>query len=278
MWRGRWTQLTLIGLLLLLVLALGAQPVAAQDDVDDYLEMIQAIRELIQTRDVYDVEARFADHAATQQLLERESIRVAIELVAVGTTLVDLLPGGDEAEQISDASSLGQMHDCGSIDGIPIPCWGDFLSEGEGDESLPYYPYAKRANGCSIPGDTPGSGDTITLFNITISFADICNTHDRCYYTLGTRAWECNEAFTIGLRRHCEREISAHALNGWDVVTFGASTATVLQTCYTKAKAMAVGVIGAQAICHPKAQRLQQEYLDRVDAYLEEMQAKATPP
>jgi hypothetical protein len=46
--------------------------------------------------------------------------------------------------------------DCGSKDGYSLPCWRDFLDSGEGDESLPLYPYAKRPNGCSIEGGRPG--------------------------------------------------------------------------------------------------------------------------
>jgi hypothetical protein len=140
---------------------------------------------------------------------------------------------------------------------------------------LPYYPYAKRPNGCSIPRTSPGSNDTINLFNINISFTDICNAHDRCYYTLGTTPSECNEPFESGVRARCEKAIADHAENGWDVATLGASRATALETCYTKAEAMAVAVIGAQKLFHLVAQKREQNYLDKVNAYVEQEQAKA---
>ena len=81
---------------------------------------------------------------------------------------------------------------CGSADGIELPCWKDFLDRGEGDESLPDYPYAKRPNGCSIPYIVPGSQDNFASLGYDFSFRSACNTNDICYYTLGTSPEICN--------------------------------------------------------------------------------------
>lgn len=67
------------------------------------------------------------------------------------------------------------------------------------------------------------------MAGININFTDICNKHDECYYTLGTTPWKCNDPFQSQLRACCEKEVSNHALNGWDLLTFGASRAEVLQ-------------------------------------------------
>ena len=188
---------------------------------------------------------------------------------------MNLLPDRNNAEPPSPPDRSTQLTACGSVDGISLPCWEDYLGDGEGSESLPEYPYAKRPNGCSVPGAMPGANDTITLFFIEVGFADICNAHDRCYYTLGTTPRECNEPFKSGLRDRCDEVIAAHVEGGWDVVTRGISVATALEACHTKADAMAMGVIAAQQMSHAQAQMKQQRYLERVNAYVEQEGAKS---
>ena len=96
-----------------------------------------------------------------------------------------------------------------------------------------YHSYAKRPNRCSILGTVPGSNGTGNLFNIVISFTDICSAHDRCHYTLGTTPRACDMAFEVNLRRHCDAEIKARVRDGWHMMTAGTSTATAQETCYT---------------------------------------------
>lgn len=176
-------------------------------------------------------------------------------------------------------SAQSLASDCGTIKGIEIPCWDSYLeSEApwfEGSESLPYYPYAKRPNGCSIPGAKPGANDSINILNINISFRDICDKHDKCYYTLGTTPWECNKPFEERLRARCEREISNHAITGVDILTGGTSRASILATCYAKAESISLAVIGAQSDAHNNAQETQKKYNVRVKSYLQTMEERA---
>lgn len=160
------------------------------------------------------------------------------------------------------------LADCGRLNGILLPCYRDLLSGHEGNESLPLYPYAKRENGCSIPGAKPGANDTVSIASINISFTDICNKHDRCYYTLGTRALhDCNSPFEKEMRARCEREISNHAFTAADLVTFGSTRAGVLAICYAKAEAMAQATAGTSDRYHTEAQRNQEAYLEKIKMY-----------
>lgn len=273
--RRRRAQLALLAALVLVGALMAAGPAAAQSDEGTQPDLLTTIRRLIQGSGEDDLEEIFGDQAVTQRLLEEESIRITVRVVAVGATLINLLPNHDGAPPADTPGLFAPTQDCGSVNGIMLPCWDDYLGDGEAGESLPYYPYAKRPNGCSVPGSVPGAHDTINLFGITISFTGVCNAHDRCYYTLGTNARDCNQALQIGLRARCVEIIDDRMMMGWDMLTLGTLAATALETCYTKADAMAVGVIGAEAIYHPKAQAMQAEYLARVDAYLETERAKA---
>jgi hypothetical protein len=209
-----------------------------------------------------------------EPVLESRSVQIGVEVVSAGAALVNLLPDRNNAELPGTSERSTQVNACGSVDGIVLPCWKEYLSDGEGNESLPDYPFAKRPNGCSVPGAIPGANDTITLFFIEIGFTDICNAHDRCYYTLGTTPRECNEPFKSGLRARCDDVIAAHVEGGWDIVTRGISIATALEACHTKADAMAMGVIAAQQMSHAQAQINQQKYLTRVEAYVKQARTK----
>lgn len=169
--------------------------------------------------------------------------------------------------------------DCGSVDGISLPCYKDFLDSEEGNESLPNYPYAKRPNGCSIPSKSPGYFDTFNsggtgVGAINISFKDICDEHDICYYTLNTGYRECNARLSERFRARCEREVSNHRLNGYDVFTFGASRAVILAACYTKGESIHAAVVGTQSIYHTEAQESQKKYLQMVKDFVHESKKK----
>lgn len=61
-------------------------------------------------------------------------------------------------------------------------------------------PYAQLPNGCSGPWGTSEVRDDWKAFD----FGPACDEHDKCYYTLGTTARECNRAFKDALRAECE--------------------------------------------------------------------------
>ena len=273
-WQRRWIPLIL---LLLIVQHLIAQPVFAQDDEDDLLDVAARIYKVLRDRGT-EIQADIsAPDADAQTIVEERPVQIVKQLVAVGAVLVNMLPDAAPAVNANDDHPGVLEHDCGSVDGIALPCWQEYLGDGEGGESLPYYPYAKRPNGCSVPGAVPGANDTINLFFIDISFTDICNAHDRCYYTLGTTPRECNVPFQHGLRIRCEHGIAGHAQSGWDIATGGFSVVAALEACYNKADAMAIGVMGAQLRSHATAQKNQQEYLARVTAYVEAARSKEAP-
>lgn len=165
-----------------------------------------------------------------------------------------------------------QQADCGSVHGISLPCWDDYLSgDGpEGSESLPYYPYAKRPNGCSFPGATPGTNDLIKVAGITIRLTDICNEHDRCYYTLGTTPWQCNDPFQNRLRARCVSEFAKQAPNTFDILTAGIAREEAQILCGVETMVVAGAVIGTQDSRHQLAQERQRDYLSRVDRFVKE--------
>jgi hypothetical protein len=68
------------------------------------------------------------------------------------------------------------------------------------------YPYAKAPNGCG-PGLFTNDRREIRDTWEPVDFTGACNTHDRCYYTLGSNWNTCNERFYSDLRAACERDL-----------------------------------------------------------------------
>jgi hypothetical protein len=160
-----------------------------------------------------------------------------------------------------------KAQDCGSKNGIAIPCWDDFKESDEGNESLPFYPYAKRANGCSIPGGRPGEYDNFGSLGYNFSFREPCNNHDRCYYTLGTDANDCNTRYRAELFQVCHNGAS-QPLKPQDFLTGGTSRAAAINNCLTRADFMSQAVFAAQQKYHPEAQNTQADYLRAVNNYI----------
>lgn len=160
--------------------------------------------------------------------------------------------------------------ECGTLDGITLPCYFDYLEGEEGRESLPYWPYAKRPNGCSIPGAKPGEYDNALSYGYDFSFKKPCDEHDICYYTLGTDPTTCNEAFEKGLLRVCE-EGSRQPLKPWDIITFGQDRRNATANCYLRADFMTIAVKQYQDEYHSKAQFFQRDYKERAEAYASSM-------
>jgi hypothetical protein len=65
------------------------------------------------------------------------------------------------------------------------------------------YPYAQAPDGCSGWTSTKQVRDNWG----SVSFTGACNTHDKCYYTLGSNWNTCNERFYSDLRAACERDL-----------------------------------------------------------------------
>jgi hypothetical protein len=164
-----------------------------------------------------------------------------------------------------------KAQDCGSKDGYGLPCWRDFLDSGEGDETLPLYPYAKRPNGCSIPGGRPGEYDNFGSLGYDFSFRDVCNRHDRCYYTLGTIGIQCNNDFTQGLFKVC-KDGASQRLRPQDILTGGASRAIAIENCLRRAEWMSQAVVTGglpfPGNYHQEAQNKQRRYLNKVGEFI----------
>ncbi|KJH69657.1 DUF4189 domain-containing protein [Aliterella atlantica] len=163
--------------------------------------------------------------------------------------------------------AIAQDQRCGVKNGIPLPCWTEFLEDGEGEETLPLYPYAKRPNGCSIPGGRPGEYDNFGSLGYNFSFREACNRHDRCYYTLGTTPGQCNIPYAQELLQVCKDGIF-QPLKPQDVVSSGKSRATAIANCEIRAEWMSKAVIAGQSKYHQEAQEKQARYLRKVDDFL----------
>ncbi|PHJ59017.1 hypothetical protein VF14_13715 [Nostoc linckia z18] len=169
------------------------------------------------------------------------------------------------------SEQAASAQDCGSKDGYNLPCWREYLDSGEGNETLPSYPYAKRPNGCSIPGGRPGEYDNFGSLGYDFSFTEVCNNHDRCYYTIGTTEAQCNTAFTEGLFRVCHDK-AFQPLKPQDILSGGISRATAIENCLRRAEWMSqvvvTGGLPFPGNYHQKAQDNQADYLRRVNDYI----------
>lgn len=159
--------------------------------------------------------------------------------------------------------------DCGSKNGVSLPCWTDFLGDYEGDESLPFYPYAKRPNGCSMPFSKPGTYDEFRDFlGIKVSFRDACNAHDRCYYTLGSDPNLCNSQFKANLRKACHRGLSGLLPKLHYFWGGGGRLEDASFKCQSRANSIYTATAAFEGHYHPIAQGMQLEYEKRVEDFV----------
>lgn len=167
---------------------------------------------------------------------------------------------------------LAHAETCGTSEGISIPCWrtyldgGNFVTPHDGNESLPFFPYAKRQNGCSIPGGRPGLMDNLQFTYAEIGykadFREVCNAHDRCYYSPNDPgASECNAAFAAGLHKVC-----AEGLKSVAGVLVGTAGATAV--CFAKANSLIMATVAVQDIYYKAAQENERLYLLRVKEFV----------
>jgi len=119
------------------------------------------------------------------------------------------------------------------------------------------YPYAKAPNGCG-PGIFTDDRREIRDTYGSVDFTGACNTHDKCYYTLGSRFNVCNERFYSDLRAACERDVPSF---------LGIPEPVQLSACYAIATSYYLGVqAGAVLGIFNEAQEYQRRYNDAVAA------------
>lgn len=164
-------------------------------------------------------------------------------------SMAHALDSGDIAELTPPA--VVEEISCGEFQGVKLPCWTDFKRSNEGDESLPFFPYAKRPNGCTVFNYRPGEMDTFEARGEHFSFKEACDNHDKCYYTLGSLRNECNKAFYEDLSKECSH-----------------GNETSKPACMRRASIFYNGVSLAASIVHTNSQERQQAYIERVMKYV----------
>ncbi len=117
----------------------------------------------------------------------------------------------------------------------------------------------------------PGEYDNFGSLGYDFSFRDVCNKHDRCYYTLGTIAIQCNDEFTRGLFQVCY-DGALQRLRPQDILTGGASRAAAIDNCLRRAEWMSQIVVTAglpfPENYYQKAQSKQRRYLSKVEEFI----------
>lgn len=137
-------------------------------------------------------------------------------------------------------------------------------------EGIPYnpdfpkaqYPYAQAPDACSGVTNRPDSNGEIRDTWGPVDFRGACNTHDTCYYRLGSNWNTCNERLYSDLRAACERDLRIavrNPLNGKK--GYLPPDPIRLSACYTIATGYYAGVqAGVGVGVFRKAQDLQKRY------------------
>jgi hypothetical protein len=122
------------------------------------------------------------------------------------------------------------------------------------------YPYSQAPDGCSGWQSTREVRDNWG----PVSFTGPCNTHDKCYYTLGSNWNTCNERFYSDLRTACERDLRIPIKNPFTGKRTGKHLPpdpARLSLCYSLATAYYGGVqTGVAFGVFKDAQNLQRDY------------------
>ena len=77
-----------------------------------------------------------------------------------------------------------------------------------------FYPYAVKPDGCSAEGLQDVYNDANKFFDDDKLIREACDAHDRCYFTQGTTAKECNAQFILDAVDAC------HNISGMETVLF----------------------------------------------------------
>jgi hypothetical protein len=131
------------------------------------------------------------------------------------------------------------------------------------------YPYAQALDACSGVTDRPDSNGEIRDTWGPVDFRGACDTHDMCYYTVGSNWNTCNERLYSDLRAACERDLKISFNVPDPSLSNPLGTRRVdgppdpvrLTACYTIASGYYVGVQGGVALgVFDKAQKKQKNY------------------
>lgn len=150
----------------------------------------------------------------------------------------------------------------------------DLASPSEGTaaaDKLPYnrhfpraaYPYAQAPDGCS--GYDAAEPDLVRDNWGIADFTDVCNEHDRCYYTPGSNMDQCNDRFRDGLQYSCEDAVHEKP---WLLPT--------LDACFALATSYYGVVSGARFGTFRDAQDLERRYMAYADEVLDGIFRKLT--
>lgn len=131
------------------------------------------------------------------------------------------------------------------------------------------YPYAAKPDGCSAEGLQKLYNQSNDVSDDDKWLSKACDAHDRCYYTLGTTAKECNEKFII------ESIDSCNNISGRDTLVY---MGTKNAFCGIKALTISTGANSCAQKYFSKAQRQQKAYEQWIiryeKAYFTEKQKK----
>jgi|GEM_PF-4006251 len=131
------------------------------------------------------------------------------------------------------------------------------------------YPYAQAPDACSGVTNRPDSNGEIRDTWGPVDFRGACNTHDKCYYTVGSNWNTCNERLYSDLRAACERDLKISFNVPAPTLSDPLRTRRVdgppdparLSACYTIASGYYAGVQGGVALgVFDKAQDKQKRY------------------
>jgi hypothetical protein len=131
------------------------------------------------------------------------------------------------------------------------------------------YPYAQAPDACSGVTNIPDSNGEIRDSWGPVDFRGACNTHDKCYYTVGSNWNTCNERLFSDLRAACERDLKISFNVPAPTLSDPLRTRRVdgppdpvrLSACYTIASGYYAGVQGGVALgVFDKAQDKQKRY------------------
>jgi hypothetical protein len=134
------------------------------------------------------------------------------------------------------------------------------------------YPYAQAPDGCSGINSPKEVRDSWGPVN----FTGACNTHDKCYYTVGSKWNTCNERFYSDLRTACERDLRIAVRNPFTGKKhYLAPDPVRLVPCYGIATAYYTSVQAGVAFnVFKDAQEKQKNY----ERWVSGLRASATPP
>jgi len=104
-------------------------------------------------------------------------------------------------ENIEPQKPLLELQECDALargvtrNGIVLPFNKNFPNA--------FYPYAVKPDGCSAEWLQNLYDQSNNISNDDTWLSKACNTHDRCYYTEGTTAKECNSEFIVKVLDAC---------------------------------------------------------------------------